>query len=122
MGELGAQFARALAAKDSSRLTELLHPEVDFRAMTPRRVWEAGSVDEMLAVFFENWFEESDVIEAIDRLESEDFADRERVGYRFRVTNPKGSFLVDQQAYIADRDGRIGWLRVMCAGYRRNGG
>jgi len=26
-----------------------------------------------------------------------DFADRERVGYRFRVHNPEGTFLIEQQ-------------------------
>lgn len=32
---LGPSFARAVAAKDLSRVRELLHPELDFRAMTP---------------------------------------------------------------------------------------
>ena len=34
---LGAEFARALAAKDSERVRDLMHPEIDFRGMTPRR-------------------------------------------------------------------------------------
>lgn len=46
------------------------------------------------------------------------FADRQRVGYRLRVRNDDGLHLVEQQAYLSERDGRIGWLRVMCAGYR----
>jgi hypothetical protein len=25
---------------------------------------------------------------------------------------------VEQQAYLSERDGRIGWLRVLCSGYR----
>jgi hypothetical protein len=41
MTTLGEQFARALAAKDFTRVSELLHSEVDFRGMTPRRFWEA---------------------------------------------------------------------------------
>jgi hypothetical protein len=32
---LGAEFARALAAKDFSRILDLLHPEIDFRGLTP---------------------------------------------------------------------------------------
>jgi hypothetical protein len=35
---VGAEFARALAAKDSSRMLDLLHPEIDFRGLTPNRV------------------------------------------------------------------------------------
>lgn len=42
---LGAESARALAAKNSSRLLELLDPEVDFRGLTPSRSWEAGDRD-----------------------------------------------------------------------------
>jgi hypothetical protein len=45
-------------------------------------------------------------------------ADRERVGYRFSVENPDGHFLVEQQAYVAERDGRICWMRVVCSGFR----
>ena len=41
MTTLDEQFAPALAAKDFVRVTELLHPEVAFRGMTPGRFWEA---------------------------------------------------------------------------------
>jgi hypothetical protein len=41
MTTLGERFARALAAKDFAQVTDLLHPEVDFRGMTPGRFWEA---------------------------------------------------------------------------------
>ena len=68
-----------------------------------------------------DWFEESDEIEAIERLESDTFADRQRVGYRLSVSNPDGRFLVEQQAYLCARDGRIGWMRVLCSGFRPAG-
>jgi hypothetical protein len=64
------------------------------------------------------WFDESDDIQALERLESDAFADRERVGYRFSVRNPEGLFMVEQQAYLSARDGRIGWMRVLCSGFR----
>jgi hypothetical protein len=115
---VGVKFARALAAKDSARLAELLHPEVEFRALTPRRNWEANDPEATIAILLGTWFEESDKIEAIEQLESDAFADRERVGYRFSVSNPEGQFLVEQQAYLSEQDGQIGWLRVLCAGYR----
>jgi hypothetical protein len=59
-----------------------------------------------------------DEIEALERLDGDVFADRLRVGYRFAVTNPDGRFLVEQQAYLTERDGRIGWMRVLCSGFR----
>src|SRR4051794_25924457 len=115
---LGAAFARALAAKEFDRIRELLHPEIDFRGMTPNRVWEASDPDTVIADILRQWFEDSDEIEALDRLETDTVADRERVGYRFSVRNPDGDFVVEQQAYVAERDGRIGWMRVLCSGYR----
>jgi hypothetical protein len=115
---LGAQFARALAAKDYGRIRELLHPEIDFRGMTPSRTWEAGDAETVISAVLREWFEDSDEIEALERLESDAFSDRERVGYRFSVRNPKGRFLVEQQAYLAGQDGRIEWMRVLCSGFR----
>lgn len=116
---LGETFARAVAVavKDHEVLREFLHPEVDFRAMTPNRFWEAtepGGVLDALAV----WFGDDDEIGAMEALHTDGFADRERVGYRFRVRNADGEHLVEQQAYLSPKDGRIGWLRIMCSGYR----
>ena len=115
---LGEDFANALAKKDADGLRELLHPEVDFRGLTPSRNWEASGRDAVESLFLETWFEECDQIEELVYLESDSFADRERVGYRFRVTCPDGPFLVEQQAYLSERDGQIGWMRVVCSGYR----
>src|ERR671921_668263 len=110
---LGARFARALAAKDRTGMLEALHPEIDFRGMTPNRTWDAGDPDEVIAILVGNWFGDADEIRALDRLETDTFSDRERVGYRFSVANPDGDFVVEQQAYLAVRDGRIGWMRVL---------
>jgi hypothetical protein len=115
---LGAEFAHALAVKDFDRVLDLLHPEIDFRGLTPRRNWEANDRDAVISGVLRQWFEDSDEIEALERLESDTFADRERVGYRFSVRNPDGRFLVEQQAYLSARDGRIGWMRVVCSGFR----
>jgi hypothetical protein len=115
---LGADFARALAAKDAGAIRELIHPEIDFRGLTPNRSWEAKDRDELVSVLLGSWFEDDDQIEALEWLDSDSFADRERVGYRFSVTNSDGRHLVEQQAYLTDRDGQIGWMRVVCSGFR----
>jgi hypothetical protein len=117
-GSLGADFARALASKNSERIRELMQPDVEFRALTPKRAWEANGPEEVLSIVFGHWFEDSDEILALEALETDSFADRERVGYRLSLRNPEGEFLLEQQAYISDRDGRIGWMRVLCSGYR----
>ena len=114
----GLEFARALAAKDAERLLELLHPKIEFRALTPGRTWEADDREAVLSVLLGDWFEEEDEITALERLEGDGFADRKRVRYRFRVVNPEGQFLVEQQAYLSEHDAQITWMRVVCSGYR----
>ena len=115
---LGATFAEALAKKDFDALRALLHEEIDFRGMTPRRSWEAANPDDVIQGILRQWFEDSDHIEELLHVETDSFADRERVGYRFRVRNADGLFEVEQQAYIEQRDGRIGWMRALCSGFR----
>ena len=117
---LGAQFARAVAAKDHAHVREIIHPEIDFWAMTPGDIWDASGPDEIVGVLKE-WFGEQDRIEAIELLDGDAFADRERVGYRLRVARPDGQYLIEHQAYLSERDGKIGWLRILCSGFRPAG-
>lgn len=115
---LGSQFATALAEKDFDRVRALLHPEIDFRGMTPHRVWEAKDPDTLITEILQQWFEPSDEILSLDALDTGEVGTRERVGYLFSVRNPDGLHTVEQQAYLEERDGRIGWMRVMCSGFQ----
>jgi hypothetical protein len=115
---LGADFARAFAAKDAGRIRELVHPEIDFRGLTPSRSWEAADPDSLVSILFDEWLENKDEVESLDEVETDSVADRERVGYRFSVRNPDGRFVVEQQAYVGTRDGQIDWMRVVCSGFR----
>jgi hypothetical protein len=114
---LAARLADVVAARDRAGLRALLHPEIDFRAMTPSRIWEATGPDDVVAAFT-HWFGDDDHVEGVESVETDAFADRQRVGYRLRVRRADGVHLVEQQAYLSERDGRIGWLRVLCSGYR----
>jgi hypothetical protein len=115
---LGASFAAALAVKDFEQIRALLHPQVDFRGVTPSRNWEAADAEALIGGVLRQWFEDSDEILALEQVETDAFADRERVGYRFLVRNPEGIFEVEQQVYIGEREGRIGWMRSVCSGFR----
>jgi hypothetical protein len=117
-GSVGAEFARALAQKDFARVKDLLHPEINFRGLTPNRSWEATDSDSAIAGILRQWFEDDDEIEGLTHVETDSFSDRERVGYRFNIRNPDGEFVVEQQAYLHAEDGRIDWMRVVCSGYR----
>ena len=115
---VGADFARAFGEKDSARIRELLHPEIDFRGLTPNRFWEASNPDDVVEILFGNWLEDTDHVDGIEGIDADTVADRERVGYRFVVSNADGRFLVEQQAYLSTRDGQIDWIRVVCSGFR----
>mgnify|MGYP003432020182 FL=1 len=66
MTDHGSQFVAALAAKDTDRLVALFAPNVDFRAMTPGRFWEADSPQRVVHEGLYEWFEPDDVIERVD--------------------------------------------------------
>jgi SnoaL-like domain len=117
-GGLGRAFAEAVARKAVADVAALLDTEIDFRGLTPNRTWEASGSDAVLGVVLGHWFEDSDEVEQVVLIETDAFADRERVAYRFHVRNPDGRFVVEQQAYYSVRDGRIAWLRVLCSGFR----
>lgn len=106
---LGRTFAEALAAKDYDRIAGLLHPEIDFRGLKPNRSWEAHEPQAVVAAVLREWFEGSDEIDSLERLEADAFSDRERVGYRFRGRDAEGAFVVERRAYIGERDG-LHWL------------
>jgi hypothetical protein len=118
MTSLGEQFARALAAKDHEQIRRLLHPNVDFRAMTPRRLWEASDPLTVTDEILSRWFEEHDHIDEVLWVDNDRLSDRERVGYRFVVHNDDGRFVTEQQAYYEVEGGVITWMRVLCSGWR----
>ena len=115
---LGTDFAQAFTDKDADRIRELVHPEIDFRALTPNRNWEARGPEALVSILFGDWLEDEEEVEALESVETDRVVDRERVGYRFRVGCPDGRYVVEQQAYIGERDGKIDWMRVVCSGYR----
>jgi ketosteroid isomerase-like protein len=112
------EFVDAIVARDLARARGLLHDEIDFRAMTPNRIWEAdgpADVENALRQWLADPDEEIDGIEATDAATVEDTA---RVGWRVRGSGDDGPFVFEQQAYARERDGRIAWLRVFCTGQR----
>lgn len=115
---LGEEFAEALGRKDFDRISTILHPQVDFRAVTPRRAWEASDAQTLVEEVLRKWFGESVEIERIISIETDSFADRQRLAYRFQGRNSDGPFVIEQQAYFSERDGRLGWMRLACSGFR----
>ncbi len=116
-----AGFVDAVLARDFARVRGLLHHDVDFRAMTPKRVWEAdgpAAVEEAMRAWFEH--PERDV-ERVEPTEPEAVGDALRVGWRVHGSGADGPFVFEQQAYVREDSGQIVWLRVMCSGPRPAG-
>jgi hypothetical protein len=115
---VGEQFVAALAAKNAELLRAILDPAIDFRALTPGKFWEASSADDVVdEIVLGPWFEPTDRITGVSRIETDDVGPRHRVGYRLAVTNADGDHMVDQQAYYETVGERITWLRILCAGF-----
>jgi ketosteroid isomerase-like protein len=115
---LGRSFAEILSRKAFSELLTVLHPDVDFFGMTPRTSWLASSAKELVEEILPMWFEQPDEVQEVISIETDAFSDCHRVSYRFRGRNPDGPFVVEEQAYYTVREGRIGWLRILCSGFR----
>ncbi len=111
-------FVDAILARDFPGACSLLHPDIDFRAMTPSRVWEAdgpAGVEHVLRAWFEH--PERDV-ERVDPTEPTSVEDTLRVGWRVFGSGADGPFVYEQQAYLREDGGQIVWVRVMCSGPR----
>lgn len=119
MTSLGPRFAHAVATKDHSALRGLLAGDVDFRGLTPNRAWEATTADEVLAILFESWFEDTDVVTGLlDVTRGAPVGDTHRVSYRLALSTPDGDAVAEQQAYYRGDGERITHLRVLCSGFR----
>lgn len=115
--DLAARWADVVSRKDWDGLRALVADGVDFRGMTPGRIWEGGSPDEVVEVLGQ-WFEPTDAVESVELVETDVFADRQTAHYRLLVRNADGLHVVDQTAYLGG-DEQVAWARVMCAGFRR---
>jgi len=119
MTHAGQSLAEAVAAKDHDAVRALLATDVDFRALTPGRPWEASTPDEVLEILFGRWFDDQDEIVALLAVDTGDpVEDTERVAYRLALRTPDGDFTAEQQAYFRTADGRITHLRMLCSGFR----
>jgi ketosteroid isomerase-like protein len=112
------EFLDAILARDFSRASRHLREDVDFRAMTPSRFWEASDpagVEKVLRAWFENPERE---VERVEPIETGSVADTRRVGWRVHGQRAEGPFVYEQQVYVREQDGAIGWMRIMCCGPR----
>lgn len=115
---LGELYVRTVAAQDAAGLKELLVPGVNFRALTPSRVWESDDADDVVdRVILGTWFSPDRSITEVLAVDSVKVGPIDRVGYRLAAKLPDGDFIVEQQAYFRSEGTRISWLRILCSGF-----
>jgi len=112
------RFVDALVAPDEGALLGTLAPDVDFKGLTPGRVWEADSPQGVRDVVLGHWFEEQDRVSAVREVTEGEVADTARIGYRLDLELPAGPYAVEQQAYYRTGPEGISYLRIMCSGFR----
>lgn len=118
MATLGSRFATAIAERDRAGLRQVLGEDLDFKALTPGRFWEADSCDDVDGIVFGHWFDETDRVAEVTHVDEGQVGDTHRVGYRFDLQCPDGPYVVEQQAYYRALDDRIVHLRIVCSGFR----
>src|SRR5438309_11470283 len=111
---VGERVVQALLAKDWTRVENLVDPEIDFRALTPGRPWEATTRKDLVEEVFQQWFGPSAEIYEILAISTDRVVGRNRVVYRFRLRNSDGAYVCEQTAYYDEASVRITNLRFLC--------
>jgi hypothetical protein len=114
----GERWVAAIAARDTAGLKALLTDPIDFRGLTPRRAWEGTTPGEVCDVVLGTWFDDDVTIDRVEEVATDSVGDTHRVGYRFLTTTGDGPHLIEQQAYYRSEGDVIGYLRIVCSGYR----
>ena len=114
---VGARFAHALAAKDFEAISDLLHPDVDFVALTPGRTWQARGPAKVIDGVLRHWLAGL-TVEQLSDVQVEQLSDCRRLGYRLHGRSGGRPFVFEQQAYLQETSGQISWVRLLCSGLR----
>ena len=112
------RFVDAIVTRDHDALRACLSPDVDFKGLTPGRLWEADSPDGVHDIVLGTWFEEHDRIVGVAELSEGEVADTRRIAYRLDLETPGGPHVAEQQAYYREGPDGISHLRIMCSGFR----
>jgi hypothetical protein len=114
---LGTRLARAIADHDEDRLRNLFATPVEFRAVTPRRFWDAETPIGIVDIVLGTWFDRSKSVTDVTTVD-DTVGDVRRVSYRMSVTTASGQAVIEQVAYYSEADDRITQLRLVCSGFR----
>lgn len=114
----GVQLPRAIASGDARALRALFATHVVFRAVTPRRFWDAETPMGVSDIVLGVWFDPTKSVTAITSLQTGTVGDTAKVGYALAVDLPTGPAAIEQVAFYSEEDGLITEMRLVCSGFR----
>jgi hypothetical protein len=91
---------------------------VTFRAVTPRRFWDAETPVGVADIVLGTWFGPDKQVTALTSVDTDVVGDVAKVAYRMSVDVPSGPTEVEQVGYYTEAEGRITHLRLVCSGFR----
>lgn len=112
------RFLDSLRRRDFAALEECLADDVWFRALLPRKLQEAHTREETVAML-RKWYGSASELEAID-TGHHSVEGREFVRWCFRLKPdwaPEASHVIEQAGFCRVKDGRIRRLDVVCTGF-----
>lgn len=112
---LAEAFVASLSRRDFSWLQELFHPRIRFRALVPPGVREAGDAAGAVG-HLRRWFEDADAFVVLASTVGR-VGPRLHVSYRIRLREEGVWSIVEQQAYLDGKEGRIHALDLLCSGF-----
>jgi hypothetical protein len=115
---LGARLAAAIEIRDRTALRNLFATPVQFRAVTPRRFWDAEMPSDVADIVLGTWFDESKQITQVSLVEDDTVGDISKISYRMSVATESGPTVIEQVAYYAVHDDQITHVRLVCSGFR----
>jgi hypothetical protein len=115
---LGTELAHAIAAQDAGVLRGLFSTPVTFRAVTPRRFWDAETAVGVANIILGIWFGPDKQVTDITSLKTDSVGDAEKVSYRLSVDLESGPSVIEQVVYYTETNGQITDLRLVCSGFR----
>jgi hypothetical protein len=111
-------LASAIAVRDRTALRNLLATPVQFRAVTPRRFWDAETPTDVADIVLGAWFDESTKVAHVSHVEDDTVGEVSKVTYRISVATESGPTVVEQVAYYRVHDDRITHVRLICSGFQ----
>src|SRR5215210_5328943 len=110
----GAEFIRALAARDFTAAQATLAPGITFKGHTPSMGFVERTGSEAVMSLMREWYATA---EALESLETGRVVERRHVGYRIRWRADQGPMVFEQQAdYDVDDHGQISRWHFVCSG------